>query len=73
MSDVEHCNWDFPRRLEAIQIYTALWRDILCPNAVQYQGHSGALRWIAPTDFLTSDFATDMPQNLLVGIELSRH
>ncbi|KAL4078607.1 hypothetical protein V8B97DRAFT_1880936 [Scleroderma yunnanense] len=35
MSDVKHCDWDLPRRLEAIQRYTDSWNDLQFPTHKQ--------------------------------------
>ena len=35
MSDVEHCNWDFPSRLDAIRRYTDAWNNLKFPTRKQ--------------------------------------
>ena len=32
MSDVEHCNWDIPSRLEALRRYTHAWNNLQFPT-----------------------------------------
>ena len=35
MSDVEHCNWDLPSRLDAIRRHTEAWNNLQFPTRNQ--------------------------------------